>query len=103
MYKNTYTRIKINNDTSNTFRTTNGVLQGSIISPIIYDIFINEDYEHAIHVSELKLERDPLQIESHWHLGFCNLLAKRFEEALVSFNNALELDPIIVKVIAGRD
>jgi tetratricopeptide (TPR) repeat protein len=35
---------------------------------------------------------DPLQIESHWHLGFCYLLAGRFEEAIVSFNNTLELD-----------
>ncbi len=58
-----------------------------------YDIFINEDYEHAIHVSKQKLENDPLQIESHWHLGFCNLLAGRFEEALASFDNAVELNP----------
>ena len=58
-----------------------------------YDIFINEDFEHAIRVSEQKLQMDLLQIESHWHLGFCNLFAGRFEEALASFNNALELDP----------
>ncbi len=58
-----------------------------------YDIFLNKDYEHAIRVSEQKLENDPLQIESHWHLGFCNLFASKFEEALKSFNNALELDP----------
>jgi len=58
-----------------------------------YDIFVVEDYEHAILVSEQILEKDPLQIEGHWHLGFCNLLAGRFEEALESFNNALELDP----------
>lgn len=57
-----------------------------------YDIFINEDYEHAISVCKIKINKDPLQIESHWHLGFCYLLAGRFEEAIVSFNNTLELD-----------
>lgn len=57
-----------------------------------YDIFIDEDYEHAIRVSEQILETDPLRIESHWHLGLNNYYAGRFQEALVSFNNALELD-----------
>ncbi len=59
----------------------------------IYNIFVNEDYDNAIRVSEQILEADPLHIESHWHLGISNFYALRFEEALVSFNNALELDP----------
>jgi TolB-like protein len=58
-----------------------------------YDIYVNQDYEHAIRVSEQIIALDPLQIEGHWHLGFCNLLAGRYDEAVVSFDNALELDP----------
>jgi tetratricopeptide (TPR) repeat protein len=58
-----------------------------------YDIFVKKDYEQATRVSEQILENDLLHIESHWHVGICNFYASRFEEALVSFNNALELDP----------
>ncbi len=58
-----------------------------------YDIFVNEDYEHAIRVSEQILENDPLHIENRWHVGVSNFYAGRFEEALVAFNSALELDP----------
>ena len=57
-----------------------------------YDILVNKNYEHAIRVAEQKLKIDPLQIENHWHLGFCNYFAGKFEKALKSFNNALELD-----------
>ncbi len=58
-----------------------------------YDIFMNEDYEHAIGVSEQILVIEPLELQNHWHLGICNLFAGSFEEALISFSNALELDP----------
>ncbi|MCK5701868.1 MAG: tetratricopeptide repeat protein, partial [Cyclobacteriaceae bacterium] len=58
-----------------------------------YDIFMYEDYEHAISVSEQILVIEPLEMQNHWHLGICNLFAGSFEEALVSFSNALELDP----------
>jgi tetratricopeptide (TPR) repeat protein len=58
-----------------------------------YYIFVKKDYDQAIRVSEQILETDPLRIESHWQLGMCNYFAGRFEEALVSYNNALELDP----------
>ena len=58
-----------------------------------YYIFIKTDYDRAIHLSKQLLEADPLHAESHWHLGICNNFAGRFEEAVVSFNNALDLDP----------
>lgn len=58
-----------------------------------YYLLIDNDYNSAIRISEQKLENDPLDIESHWHLGMCNYFAGRFEESLVSLNNALELDP----------
>jgi len=58
-----------------------------------YYIFVNKDYDHAIRVSKQILETDPLNIVNHWQLGLCYYFARRFEEALVSFNNALELDP----------
>jgi TolB-like protein/Flp pilus assembly protein TadD len=57
-----------------------------------YYIFVKKDYDHAIRVSKQVLETDPLNIVNHWQLGICYTFAERFEEALVSFNNALELD-----------
>ena len=75
----------------------NKALQDGLDDPdhfiTFYDIWLNKDYEHAIRVCEQKLEYDILQIESHWHLGFCNFFAGNFEQALKSFNNSLELDP----------
>jgi TolB-like protein/Flp pilus assembly protein TadD len=58
-----------------------------------YYIFVEKDYDQAIRISEQILETDPLRMESHWQLGMCNYFAGRFEEALVSYNNALELNP----------
>ncbi|MFC2088920.1 adenylate/guanylate cyclase domain-containing protein [Calditrichota bacterium] len=58
-----------------------------------YYIFVKKDYDRAIRISEQILETDPLRVESHWQLGMCNYFAARFEEALVSYNNALELNP----------
>jgi TolB-like protein/class 3 adenylate cyclase len=60
---------------------------------IFYYLFIKNDYDQAIRISEQILESDPLHIEKHWQLGMCNYMAGRFEEALVSYNNVLELDP----------
>ena len=42
IYKDTYSRVSINNKQSNVFKTSNGVLQGSILSPMLYAIFIND-------------------------------------------------------------
>ena len=58
-----------------------------------FDIFLNNDYERAIRVSKQMLISDPLHVVSHWQLGICYYFAERFEEALVSFNNALEINP----------
>lgn len=58
-----------------------------------YDVFIHKDFDHAIRVSEQLLEKDPLAIHPHWHLGIMNYFAGRYEEALINFNNTLELDP----------
>ena len=58
-----------------------------------YDMFVNEDFAHAIHVCQQILEKDPVEIQSHWHLGLCYYMAGRNEEAIIAFNNALELDP----------
>jgi len=56
-------------------------------------IFLNDDNDRAISISKQILETDPLHVESHWQLGLCYYFAQRFEESLISFNNALELDP----------
>lgn len=58
-----------------------------------FDVFIRKDYESAIHASEKMAEFDPLNIESHWHLGLMSYFSGNFEESLISFNNTLELDP----------
>ena len=34
-----------------------------------YDVFISQDYDHTIDVSEQIVAHDPLNIESHWHLS----------------------------------
>jgi TolB-like protein/class 3 adenylate cyclase len=57
-----------------------------------YYIFVEKNYDHAIRISKGILLTDPLHTESHWQLGLCYYFAKRFEDALVSFNNAVELD-----------
>ena len=58
-----------------------------------YYIFVKKDYDQAIKISKQILETDPLRIENHWQLGMCYYFAARFADALVSFNNALELNP----------
>jgi len=58
-----------------------------------YDIFVNKDYDHAIKTSEEMAAIDPLNIESHWHLGLMNFFSGRFDDAMKAFNTTLELDP----------
>ena len=58
-----------------------------------YHIFLKEDFEYAIRVSEQMLEADPLNARCHWQVGICNYFAQRFENAIDSANEALELDP----------
>ena len=57
-----------------------------------YYIFIQEDFDKAIQVAESVLLTDPLHVISHWQLGLCFYFARRFEEALNSFSNAIKLD-----------
>jgi TolB-like protein/class 3 adenylate cyclase/tetratricopeptide (TPR) repeat protein len=58
-----------------------------------YDMFVEQNYEHAIQVAQQILDDDPLEMQHHWHLGLCYYLSGQFEEATISFNGALELDP----------
>lgn len=57
-----------------------------------YYIFIQKDYDRAIHVAQQLLDTDPLHVIGHWQLGLCYFFAKRFEEALQAFDNALMID-----------
>lgn len=57
-----------------------------------YDVFIRKDYESAVRDSEQMAKNDPLNIGSHWHLGLMNYFSGRHKDAIVSFNNTLELD-----------
>lgn len=58
-----------------------------------YDVFIRKDYESAILASEKMAKSDPLNIESHWHLGLMRYFSGNYKESLNSFNTTLELDP----------
>ena len=58
-----------------------------------YKVFIEQDFDQALSMSEELAQNDPLNIGVHWHLGLMNYFAEKFEDALVSFNNTLELDP----------
>ena len=46
-YTNTKSRIRLNNKNTSTFQTTNGVLQGSILAPMLYGLFINSLIEYV--------------------------------------------------------
>ena len=46
-YRKTHSRVNVNNNISKIFETTNGVLQGSILSHLLYAIFVNDLLEHV--------------------------------------------------------
>ena len=58
-----------------------------------YYIFIKEDFERALQVAKRIIETDPLHVISHWQLGITYYFTRRFEEAIVAFSQALEIDP----------
>lgn len=58
-----------------------------------YYIFIKEDFERAIQVAKRDTVNDPLHVHTHWQLGLTYYFARRFEESIVAFNKALEIDP----------
>jgi len=57
-----------------------------------YDAFLYENYDKAIQDARTILERNPLSVEDHWHLGACYLMADQYENALDLFYQAVELD-----------
>ncbi|MFT5724216.1 MAG: TolB-like protein/Tfp pilus assembly protein PilF [Bacteroidia bacterium] len=59
----------------------------------LYDIIVHKDFKKSIEGAQEVLDRDPFEIQSHWHLGLSNYFAQNYQEALESFSNALELDP----------
>lgn len=58
-----------------------------------YYTFIAEDFERAIKVAKQVIETDPLHVISHWQLGLIYYFARRFDEAIGAFTDALEIDP----------
>ena len=74
--------------------------QNELIS--YYYIFIEEDYERAIQIAQKVIETDPLHVISHWQLGLTYYFARRFKEAIVAFNAALEIDPNFSEAIRYR-
>ena len=67
-----------------------------------YYIFIKEDFERAIQVSKRVAETDPLDVHTHWQLGLIYYFARNFEEAIVAFNKALEIDSNFGEAIRYR-
>lgn len=59
----------------------------------LYDIIVHSEFKKSIQAAQAILDRDPFEIQSHWHVGLSNYFAQNYKEALESFNNALELDP----------
>ena len=58
-----------------------------------YEALLFENYDKAIRDSKVILERDPLSIEAHWELGRSYYLARKYNEAIASFEAALEINP----------
>ncbi|MCG8329861.1 MAG: helix-turn-helix domain-containing protein [Chitinophagales bacterium] len=58
-----------------------------------YYIFIEEDFERAIQVTEQIIETDPIHAISHWQLGLTYYFCRKFEQAITAFSAALEIDP----------
>ncbi|MDF1695771.1 MAG: tetratricopeptide repeat protein [Saprospiraceae bacterium] len=57
-----------------------------------YYIFIEEDFEKAILVAKKATVTDPLHVITHWQLGLTYYFARQFEEAIIAFTKALEID-----------
>jgi adenylate cyclase len=58
----------------------------------LYDIFVDEDFDHSIAVAKSVLGRDPIRIRSQWNLGLSYFLAEQYDSAILSFDKVLELD-----------
>jgi TolB-like protein/AraC-like DNA-binding protein/Tfp pilus assembly protein PilF len=67
-----------------------------------YYIFIKEDFERAIQVAKRVTETDPLDVHAHWQLGLTYYFARRFEESIVAFNKALEIDSNYAEALRFR-
>jgi len=58
-----------------------------------YYLFVDENFEKSISVSQQLVQWDPLNIQNHWHLGFCYFYARQYDEAINAFRSTLELNP----------
>ncbi|MEP4135155.1 MAG: helix-turn-helix domain-containing protein [Cyclobacteriaceae bacterium] len=67
-----------------------------------YYIFIKEDFDTAIEVAKWQTETDPLDVHTHWQLGLTYYFARRFEDSIVAFNKALEIDPNYAEALRFR-
>jgi len=57
-----------------------------------YYLFVDEDFEKSISVAQQLVQRDPLSIEAHWHVGFCYFYARQYDNAIKAFRATLELN-----------
>ena len=57
-----------------------------------YYLFVDGDFEKSISVAQQLLQRDPLSIEAHWHVGFCYFYARHYDNAIKAFRATLELN-----------
>jgi len=57
-----------------------------------YEALLYGNYAIAIRDSKKILERNPLALQAHMHLGYCYLMDKQYENAIASFKHTLKLD-----------
>jgi TolB-like protein/class 3 adenylate cyclase/Tfp pilus assembly protein PilF len=59
---------------------------------ILYEALLYGNYDNAIRDAKKIVERNPLALEAHMHLGYCYLMDEQYENAIASFKHTLKLD-----------
>lgn len=69
IYKDISAAVRINGDLSNWFQTIVGVLQGSVISPLLFNIFLEVIMVAALSGHRRKRDKQPKICGRHWTNG----------------------------------
>jgi len=58
----------------------------------LYEALLFGNYDNAIRDSKKIVERNPLDLFAHLHLGYCYLMDNQYDNAITSFKHTLKLD-----------